>query len=239
MITSYLETVKVFTQGGGARLICLGGEYRAHHDCFVGAQCIASLEALHADMAFLSASAVDSGAAYHHDQEIVQLKLAMMQAASRRVLLVDHSKLDSTALQRYANLSEFDLLITDDQASEQQIESLVEQSLPVRIAPIDPDRTTTAVTTVSLSQETVAYIREHGGRLYIWTELQAFYQGNTTPRVVTSFEAPQYRAFARVFSSEPVEFYLATGLSPGKISVALTRFPRRRVVAFWPGCMHQ
>jgi hypothetical protein len=167
------------------------------------------------------------------------VKVAMMQSARRRVLLADHSKLNAIALHRFADLAEFDLLITDDQASEEQIEDLIENSVTFRIAPNEGDRAAKAPTTVTLSGEAVAFIRAHGGKLYIWTELQAFYQGKTTPRAFTSFEAPPYRSFGRVFSSEPVEFYLAAGLNPGKITVALTSFPRRRIVAFWPGCLHQ
>jgi DeoR/GlpR family transcriptional regulator of sugar metabolism len=238
IITNYLETIKLFSQSPGTRLISLGGEYKAHHDCFLGAQCIADIASLRADIAFVSSSALGSGSAYHHDQEIAQVKVAMMQSARRRVLLADHSKLNAIALHRFADLSEFDLLITDDQASEEQLEDLVEHSVTFRIAPIGVDPTAKAPPTVSLSPEAVAFIREHGGKLYIWTELQAFYQGKTTPRAFTSFEPPPYRYFGRVFSSEPVEFYLAAGLNPGKITVALTSFPRRRIVAFWPGCLH-
>ena len=140
VITSYLETIKVFSQSRDTRLLCLGGEYRANHDSFVGVQCIANLSALRADLAFLSTSAVGSGAAYHQEQEIVQVKRAMMQCASRRVLLVDHSKLGTVALHRFADLTEFTLLITDDQASEHQIQELVDHSVTFCLAPTDSDR---------------------------------------------------------------------------------------------------
>jgi len=140
VITSYLETIRVFTQSRQTRLICLGGEYRSNHDSFIGVQCLASLGALRADLAFLSTSAVGSGAAYHQEQEIVQVKRAMMQCASRRVLLVDHSKLGNVALNRFADLSEFDLLITDDGASESQLQDLADHAVNFQLAPNDGPR---------------------------------------------------------------------------------------------------
>ena len=136
VITSYLETIKILSEHRGIRLISVGGEYRATHDSFIGVQCIASLGAMRADLAFLSTSAVAGGAAYHQEQEIVLVKRAMMECASRRVLLVDHSKLGSVALYRFAQLEEFDLLITDDGASNEQVEDLTNHSTRFRLAPI-------------------------------------------------------------------------------------------------------
>lgn len=136
VITSYLGAIKLFAESRNTRLISVGGEYRSNHDSFVGVQCIENLGALRVDLAFLSTSAVGSGAAYHQEQEIVQVKRAMMACASRRVLLVDHSKLGTVALHRFAELSEFDLLISDDQASQSQIDDLVNHAVTFRLAPM-------------------------------------------------------------------------------------------------------
>jgi DeoR/GlpR family transcriptional regulator of sugar metabolism len=140
VITSFLETIRTLAPSRDLRLICLGGEYRANHDSFVGLHCINSLGTLRADIAFLSTSAVGQGAAYHQEQDIVQVKRAMMQCAGRRYLLVDHSKLGNVALHRFADLSEFDLLITDDQASPAQIKDLVDHGVHFELAPTDGGR---------------------------------------------------------------------------------------------------
>jgi DeoR/GlpR family transcriptional regulator of sugar metabolism len=134
VITSYLETIKLLSSSREVRLISLGGEYRSNHDSFIGVQCIAALETMRTDIAFLSTSAVGGGAAFHQEQEIVLVKRAMMASASRRVLLVDHSKLGTVALHRFAQLSEFDLLITDSEASDAQKEDLVNHSVNFKLA---------------------------------------------------------------------------------------------------------
>jgi DeoR/GlpR family transcriptional regulator of sugar metabolism len=137
VITSHLETINVLAGSRDVRLISLGGEYRRNHDSFIGVQCIENLAALRADLAFLSSSAVAAGSAYHQEQEIVQVKRSMMACAGRSVLLVDHSKLGNVALHRFASLDEFDLVITDDEASAEQIEDLANHSVRFRLAAMD------------------------------------------------------------------------------------------------------
>jgi DeoR/GlpR family transcriptional regulator of sugar metabolism len=134
VITSYLETIKLLCNYRNIRLLSVGGEYRASHDSFIGVHCIESLRATRADLALLSTSAIGRGAAFHQEQEIVLVKRAMMECASRRVLLVDHSKLGSSALYRFAQLDEFDLIITDDQATPEQVEDLSNHAIPFRLA---------------------------------------------------------------------------------------------------------
>jgi DeoR/GlpR family transcriptional regulator of sugar metabolism len=134
VMTSFFETMKLFSQVRGVRLISLGGEYKHNHDSFIGVECIDTLRSLRADIAFMSTSAVDAGTAYHQEQEIVLVKRAMMQSANYRVLLVDHSKLGRIALHRFADLNEFDLMITDADADESQVADLVSHDVNFRVA---------------------------------------------------------------------------------------------------------
>lgn len=92
---------------------------------------------------------------------------------------------------------------------------------------------------VDISVEAALFVREHGGRLFIWTQRQVCCKGRTSFRTQVAFEDPGHKSFDRVFSSEQLELYLAAGVSPKEVTVALSTFPRRRIVAFWPGCMHQ
>lgn len=141
VITNYLATIKVVSEMSDMRLICLGGEYLKTHDSFVGVQCIENARSLRPDLAILSTSAIGDGQAFHQEQEIVLVKRAMMDSASRRVLLVDHAKLSTVALHRFASLDEFDLVITDDGVSSEQIEDLANHSVNYQLAPMNGDAT--------------------------------------------------------------------------------------------------
>jgi DeoR/GlpR family transcriptional regulator of sugar metabolism len=97
-------------------LIGLGGVYDVPHDSFVGMQCLEQISGIRADVLFTSTSAVSTTDAWHQEERIVALKRAMVQASTKRYLLVDHSKLGRVALHRVLPLDEFDLIITDSGA---------------------------------------------------------------------------------------------------------------------------
>lgn len=97
-------------------IIGLGGVYNVSHDSFVGMQCIEQIAGIRADALFMSTSAISTRDAFHQEERIVALKRAMMAAATKRYLLVDHTKLGRVALHKVMPLDEFDLLITDEGA---------------------------------------------------------------------------------------------------------------------------
>lgn len=136
IITSYLRMLNDLHDAEGIRLIALGGEYSASHDSFVGVVCENAIDALRADLFFMSTSAVSGGAAFHQEQEIVAVKRAMLRVAARKVLLIDHAKLGKVALHRLAPLTAFDLIIVDAGASEAHLRELRDAGVPVAVAPL-------------------------------------------------------------------------------------------------------
>jgi DeoR/GlpR family transcriptional regulator of sugar metabolism len=114
VITNYLATIQLLHTSADIRLIALGGEYFPSHDSFLGIVCEDAISSLRADLFFMSTSAVSNGIAYHQEQEIVAVKRAMLRAATKSILLIDHFKLGKTALHQLALLSDFDLVVVDD-----------------------------------------------------------------------------------------------------------------------------
>ncbi|MGC5020309.1 DeoR/GlpR family DNA-binding transcription regulator [Micromonospora sp. DT47] len=134
VITNFLETIKLLSGVRGIRLLSLGGEYFATHDSFLGVPCIEAIEALRVDLLFASTSAVSGSYAYHQEQEIVLVKRAMIRAAQRAVLMVDHTKLGRVALHRVAPLRDFDLVITDGNAGEDKLREMRENGVNYEVA---------------------------------------------------------------------------------------------------------
>lgn len=117
--TPFLEGLRRLADLSGdsdLTVIGLGGLYDLPHDSFVGLQCLEQIEGIRADALFMSTSTVSTTHAFHQEERIVALKRAMVTAATRCYLLVDHTKMGRVALHRIVSLREFDLIITDQGA---------------------------------------------------------------------------------------------------------------------------
>jgi DeoR/GlpR family transcriptional regulator of sugar metabolism len=137
VITNFLQVINAVSRVDGVRLIALGGEYYPTHDSFLGVPCIEAIESLHADVLLTSTSAASGGLTYHQEQEIVLVKRAMMRSATRKVLLMDHTKLGGTALHQLAPLTDFDDIVVDAGAPADVVRTLREHQLNVHVAPLD------------------------------------------------------------------------------------------------------
>lgn len=136
VVTNFLEAIKLLAPVPGILLIALGGEYHPSHDSFLGVACADAVESMRTDVVVVSTSAISGRYAFHQEQEIVLVKRAMIASASKRILAVDHSKLDRVALHRVAPLDAFDLVVVDAGASEESVQRLREHHHHVEVVPI-------------------------------------------------------------------------------------------------------
>lgn len=135
VITNSLTVVQELRAVNEIHLIVLGGDYWPRHDAFCGLACEAAVSALRADVLFMSTTAISDGVAYQPDQDMAIAKRAMIAAAARRILLVDHTKFGRVALHRLAPLSDFHLVVTDDGIDDAGLRQLREVSVPYEIVP--------------------------------------------------------------------------------------------------------
>ncbi|WP_262698738.1 MULTISPECIES: DeoR/GlpR family DNA-binding transcription regulator [Streptomyces] len=135
VITNSLPAITALAREPGAALVALGGTYFPAYDAFMGPHTAQSMSAFRADVLFMSTTAVTAGRCYHMSPETVQVKQAMMAAAARRVLLVDHTKFANQGLYALAPLTDFDLVVVDDAAPAGEVRGLREHGVDVRIVP--------------------------------------------------------------------------------------------------------
>jgi len=114
-------------------LICVGGTYSQIFDAYLGVVTENALHTLRADLLFLSTSAVRGLTGYHQDQQVIRTNRAMMEAADRRVMLVDHTKFGKSALNRFADLTEFDAVMTDRGVGTDVRNALLEAEVPLQV----------------------------------------------------------------------------------------------------------
>lgn len=113
VITNNAAVLDRLREASRVTLISLGGTFSAKFNGFFGRVTEETLARLHADLAFISTPAVAGLRAYHMDDDAVRAKRAMMRAAERKVLMVNHARFGRTALHALADLSEFDAILTD------------------------------------------------------------------------------------------------------------------------------
>jgi hypothetical protein len=88
---------------------------------------------------------------------------------------------------------------------------------------------------VVASEEAVAFVRERGGRLFLWPQRSGYCCPNW--RLRSSTEPDPTREFHRV-PTDGFELYLPVRMrEPEKLEIDLRRFPRRHVESYWNGCV--
>ncbi|WP_136443918.1 DeoR family transcriptional regulator [Pacificoceanicola onchidii] len=110
-----LNTADAVARRADVRLVLLGGEYHAPTASFYPAEEDRTLDAYAINLAFLSAAGVDArlGVTCTTFPE-AKLKQAAMSRAQRRILVADRSKIGLVRAARFADLSRFDGIATED-----------------------------------------------------------------------------------------------------------------------------
>jgi len=138
IITNYLRLMNALVGEKGITLIGLCGEYHDWAGSFLGGLTVDALGRLRADLVVMSTSAVHEGTCYHPTRDTVDTKRAMLDAAQRRVLLVDHTKFTRRALHALAPLTQFDHVLVDSLTPEPVREDLRRRGVAVTVVPLDP-----------------------------------------------------------------------------------------------------
>jgi DeoR/GlpR family transcriptional regulator of sugar metabolism len=134
VITNYRQSIELFRENDDIRLIVTGGQYSRTHDSFIGLPNDASFSSYAVDVVFQSTSTMGTEMTYHQEQDVVHMKRAMLKAGTRRVLMMDGTKIGRTSLHHYVPVSEFtDVIFTDDVPAD--FVSAVAQHTKVHIAP--------------------------------------------------------------------------------------------------------
>lgn len=134
VVTNYLPALDLLKGMAEIRLIALGGEHSRTHDSFNGIACTESIAAMSVDAAFVSTSSMTGVMTYHQEQEIVLVKRAMLDAATRAVLLMDASKAPRRALHQLCPLERFDDLVVDEGMTDALVTEMREHTR-VTVAP--------------------------------------------------------------------------------------------------------
>jgi DeoR/GlpR family transcriptional regulator of sugar metabolism len=119
VITSAMAVIEELGAIEGLSIFCTGGKFRQDNLDFIGASTISSFSKLHADIAFLGADSIIPGkGVFSLDEASADVSRAIVASSDKRVILADHSKINSSGCYLVAQSGEIDYLITDSKLDE-------------------------------------------------------------------------------------------------------------------------
>jgi DeoR/GlpR family transcriptional regulator of sugar metabolism len=124
VVTNFLP---VFTELAGdpqIRLLMTGGEHIVWADALMGPVTTATIRAMRADAVFMSVTAITGERCFHPTAEAAEVKRAMLECATLKVLYADRTKFTRTALHQVAGLDIFDVAIVDADTDAATVASL-------------------------------------------------------------------------------------------------------------------
>lgn len=116
-------------------LMLVGGTYHRNAQMFESPEGISFINRTRASKVFLSAAGISEllGITCVNQYEI-EVKQASMRTAQTRILLADSSKFEKIRPALFAQLSDIDIVITDDQIPDSWLETLARHNIEVLIA---------------------------------------------------------------------------------------------------------
>jgi DeoR family transcriptional regulator of aga operon len=115
IVTNDIRIAQLVAGFPGVRLLVTGGELLRSTYTLCGERAVAFVEELSVDRTFLGADAIDFASGITNTNTLeVPLKRAMLAVAGASVVLADSSKFGQRALVRVAELTEIDLVLTDN-----------------------------------------------------------------------------------------------------------------------------
>jgi DeoR family transcriptional regulator, fructose operon transcriptional repressor len=135
VITNALLVALELAQHTDAKVILSGGELRSGDLSLSGPVARKSLEPFCVDKAFIGVGGLtlEKGFTDYHVSE-AEVRQLMLKNAKETYALVDHSKINVTAFVKVAELTDIDVVITDEKTPQPLVRQLEERGLQVVVA---------------------------------------------------------------------------------------------------------
>ncbi|WP_350257470.1 DeoR/GlpR family DNA-binding transcription regulator [Scrofimicrobium sp. R131] len=137
VITNSLLAARQLEPLPDVQLQIIGGEYQKWAQASVGSAALKQIRDLHADICIVSTSGIAAGGCFHPYRELADVKQAMLAASESKMLLADGSKFSRRSVHRFADLADFDYLVTDESAPAEALAEL--RGLPGQLITVAAD----------------------------------------------------------------------------------------------------
>ncbi len=113
IVTNSLPVANLFSSSGRMEVVVSGGVIYPKLGVLVGPLAVGSISQVHADAAIMSCGGLAPDGVTNSHGLLIEIQRAMMQAAARVILCVDHTKFGRQSISRLCDLADIDTVITD------------------------------------------------------------------------------------------------------------------------------
>ena len=123
LITNSVETLIELADKADWKVLSTGGTLKKDALSLVGASAERMIRSFHVDLAVCSAKGIDTNMGITDSNEKdSEIKRAIFDSATRKVLAVDSSKFDKISFVRVADIGDVDVVVTDKEPSPEWVE---------------------------------------------------------------------------------------------------------------------
>jgi DeoR family transcriptional regulator, fructose operon transcriptional repressor len=137
VITNSLPVANLFGSHQRIEVVVSGGVIYPRLGVLVGPMAVETFRKTHADVAIMSAGGISADGVTNSHALLVDIQRAMMEAAGRVVLCMDHTKLGRRSVAQLCGLSAIDVVITDARAAAAEVDALRTAGIEVLVAPLE------------------------------------------------------------------------------------------------------
>ena len=135
VVTNDLEIALELEKQENTTVIMIGGTVRRNFHCTFGAQSMAALSEIRVDKTFIAANGVSiENGITTPNIDTAEVKRELVRISGETILLCDSSKIGRISFMRIAELSDMNILITDQHITPEQEKSLRESGVDVKVA---------------------------------------------------------------------------------------------------------
>lgn len=133
IITNNLDIAYSVPFNPSVTLIVTGGVRREGYEVLLGNYTQDFIRSLYVDISFLGGDAVSGKAVFNSNFMEIGVKQSIIDIGKKKVLLVDHSKFEKKALAKVADITRFDVVITDDKVDTKVVKEIESKNVKVHL----------------------------------------------------------------------------------------------------------
>jgi len=135
VVTNNINIVNIFAHSDDAKVWLAGGKVRKSDSAVIGESTADFIKQFKVDYAVVGVSAIDNdGLLMDFDQREVMVSKAIFECSRKLILVADHIKFERTAPMVIGNITEIDILVTNNKPSPELIDICNSNNIEIVIA---------------------------------------------------------------------------------------------------------